>query len=112
MRGGLLADQRTAVKGLNVVGGWMQLKFEPTSKLEFNAAAGQDNPFASDLRLFPDNAGRFATVARNRSASVNFIYRPRSDLLFSTEYRRMRTWDIRGGSRTADHINVSMGILF
>jgi hypothetical protein len=51
-------------------------------------------------------------VVRNRSSFVNFIYRPRSDLLFSTEYRRLRTWDIRGGSQTADHVNLSMGILF
>lgn len=111
---GVLTDPRTLVRGLNTTGGWMQLKFEPTRKLELNAAWGQDNPFARDLRMFfavnPPSGLR--AVARNRSSFANFIYRPRSDLLFSTEYRRMRTWDIGGGSRTADHINVSMGILF
>ncbi len=110
---GSLANHGTLVKGLNATGGWAQLKFAPTARLEFNAAWGQDNPSASDLRQFPASSSSvFGLVARNRSSFVNFIYRPRSDLLFSTEYRRLRTWDIRGGSRTADHINLSMGILF
>jgi hypothetical protein len=43
---------------------------------------------------------------------VNFIYRPRSDLLLSTEYRRLRTFDIFLPSQTADQMNLSMGILF
>jgi hypothetical protein len=110
---GPLATPGTLVRGLNATGGWAQLKFEPTARLEFNAAWGQDNPSASDLRQFPVNLGSiFGRVVRNRSSFVNFIYRPRSDLLFSTEYRRLRTWDIRGGSQTADHVNLSMGILF
>ena len=101
----------TLVKGLNATGGWAQLKFEPTARLEFNAAWGQDNPSARDLGQV-SSSSVLGPVARNRSSFVNFIYRPRSDLLFSTEYRRLRTWDIRGVSRTADHINLSMGILF
>lgn len=110
---GALTERATVVQGLNTTGGWMQLKFEANRRLEFNAAVGIDNPFARDLRRFPVNpASRFAAIARDRSSFVNFIYRPRSDLLFSTEYRRMRTWDIRGGGRTGDHINVGMGILF
>lgn len=109
---GALAERGTLVRGLNTMGGWMQLKFEANRRLEFNAAAGMDNPFAHDVRRFPVTTSRFAGVARDRSSFVNFIYRPRSDLLFSTEYRRMRTWDIRGDSRTGGHINVGMGILF
>jgi hypothetical protein len=42
---------------------------------------------------------------------VNFIYRPRSDLLLSGEYRHLHTTQI-GNYFTADHVNVMMGVLF
>jgi hypothetical protein len=50
--------------------------------------------------------------ARNRSALVNFIYHPRSDLLFSLEYRHLRTFDVQSFTRSAEHINATMGVLF
>src|SRR5207245_8660494 len=40
----------TQVNGLDSVGGWSQLKFRPTAKLEFNGAFGIDNPMAEDIR--------------------------------------------------------------
>ena len=101
------------VRALASIGGWAQLKFRATSKLEFNGAFGLDNPLARDLLVFP--AGQSysdPTLAQNRAALVNFIYRPRSDLLLSTEYRRLRTFDIRQSSETANQMNLSMGILF
>jgi hypothetical protein len=106
----------TEVIGLNTVGGWTQLKYRPTSKLEFNAAFGMDNPYASDLEYFPyaQSYGdpRLATVARNQAGFVNVIYRPRSDLLFSAEYRRMETNSITTGLSGAGHLNLMMGVLF
>ena len=42
---------------------------------------------------------------------ANFIYRPRSDLLFSGEYRHLRTSEIIN-YYSADQINVMMGVLF
>jgi len=42
---------------------------------------------------------------------INFIFRPRSDLLVSAEYRRLRTSQI-GAINTADQVNVVMGVLF
>jgi hypothetical protein len=50
-------------------------------------------------------------LAVNRSAMANFIYRPRSDLLFSGEYRHLRTSDLFS-YYSADQINVMMGVLF
>ena len=101
------------VQALGTVGGWSQLKFKATSKLEFNGAFGLDNPLAKDLLVFPEGQSYAdPTLAQNRAALVNFIYRPRSDLLLSTEYRRLRTFDIRQASETANQINLSMGILF
>ncbi len=110
---GPLSDPATSVQGLNSTGGWAQLKFKATATVEFNTAWGQENPLARDLRRFPVNPNSpYPSAARNRSEFVNIIYRPRSDLVLSAEYRRLRTFELRGGSRTADHINLMMGILF
>jgi regulator of replication initiation timing len=97
---------------LNSAGGWSQLKFSATSRLEFNGAFGVDSPFARDLHAVPSPAGVYPNVlAANRSAMLNFIYRPRSDLLFSGEYRHLRTSQILN-YYSADQVNVTMGVLF
>ena len=111
---GPITDPSTQVRGLNAAGGWAQLKFRQTEKLEWNGAFGEDNALARDLRFFPTPQQSYfdPSLARNRSALLNFIYRPRSDLLFSAEYRRLRTFSILGNSDRADHINLSIGVLF
>ncbi len=100
------------LRALNSVGGWSQLKVRASSRLEFNGAFGVDNPFARDVRGFPLSPGFPAPLLQNRSSLLNLIYRPRSDLLFSGEYRHLRTFDIDSGSPTADQLNLIMGILF
>jgi hypothetical protein len=103
----------TQVRGLNSMGGWAQLKLKATSKLEFNGAFGVDNPFASDFRAIPGGQVTYTdALTQNRSTLVNFIYRPRSNLLFSTEYRHLRTSQLDNGPYTAEQINLIMGILF
>jgi TolA-binding protein len=102
----------TRVEALNSIGGWAQLKYRPANKWEFNAAFGMDNPFARDLEYF-----RYAqaygdpTLARNQAGFVNMIYRPRSDLLFSAEYRHLTTYTITNGN-SAGQLNLMMGVLF
>jgi hypothetical protein len=101
-------DPNAQVYGLDSVGGWSQLKFKATSKLEFNAAFGLDNPTASEIRAaFRDQP----YPQQNRSSLTNFIYRPRSNLLFSGEYRHLRTAQ-NYGDDTAEQINLMMGVLF
>jgi len=103
----------TLVRGLDAIGGWSQLKFKASAKLEFNGAFGLDNPFAEDLRAFSAPQSYFLpTLAQNRGSLVNFIYRPRSDLLFSAEYRHLRTFLINSNSNAAEQVNMMMGILF
>jgi hypothetical protein len=99
---------------LNSVGGWAQLKYQPLPKLEFNAAFGQDNPFAADIRYFGEQAQSYANpfLTRNRAGFGNVIYRPRSDLLLSLEYRRLQTFSIYDHSYEAGQLNMAMGILF
>jgi hypothetical protein len=103
----------TEVQALNSVGGWAQLKYRPANKWEFNAAFGMDNPFASDLKYFPYPVSYGdAALARNLGSFVNMIYRPRSDLLFSAEYRRLETYSLTEGGNGAGHLNLMMGVLF
>jgi hypothetical protein len=108
-----LTSASTAVRGLNSVGGWTQLKYRPAPKLEFNGAFGLDNAYMADLRAFasPSAFGN-PSLARNREGFVNVIYRPRSDVLFSAEYRRVRTFTTFDKSNVADHVNLAMGVLF
>lgn len=103
----------TTVRGLNTVGGWAQLKYKPMNKLEFNGAFGLDNPYATDLRAFPyGQAYGDSELAKNSGSFANVIFRPRSDLLFSAEYRHLRTYMINSGPNSAAHVNLMMGVLF
>jgi regulator of replication initiation timing len=103
----------SAVRGLNTVGGWAQFKYQATSKVEFNTAFGLDNSYAADLKVFP-NAQAYGdpSLARNSGGFANVIFRPRSDLLFSAEYRHLKTYTIEYGPNSAEHVNLMMGVLF
>ena len=97
---------------LNAAGGWSQLKYIANSKLEFNGVFGLDNPFASDIKAFVSPSGTYQTVLlANRSEMVNFVFRPRSALLFSGEYRHLHTTQLNG-LNTADQVNATVGVLF
>ena len=108
-----LSDPTAIVRGLNSIGGWTQLKFRPLENFEVNGAFGQDNPLAEDIRGSAATPSYFdPSLVRNRSSLANFIYRPRSNLLLSLEFRRLRTFFISGEDVKANHLNLSMGILF
>lgn len=110
---GLLTDPATQVRGLDSMGGWSQLKLRATSRWEFNGGFGLDDAQADDFRAFPISASNpYSPPVRNRGTFVNFVYRPYSNLLFSTEYRHLRTFQISGNSPTADQVNLMMGVLF
>ena len=105
----------TAVRGLDSLGGWSQFKIRATGKLEFNAGFGLDNPYSAQIRAAgpsqPYLDGQHLLV-QNRSGMVNFIYRPRSNLLFSTEYRYLQSLGLYSFNNSADQINMTMGVLF
>jgi len=110
---GSLGDPATNVYGLNSVGGWSQLKFKATSKLQFNGAYGLDNPYASELRLNGGNTNYYPIpLSKNESGFVNFIYQPRSDIVFSMEYRRIKTFTLDMGANDANIANFSVGYIF
>jgi hypothetical protein len=71
-----------------------------------------DSPFLSDVHALALPVSYYPQVlTANRSAMANVIFRPRSDLLLSGEYRHLRTSQI-GAFNSADQVNVVMGVLF
>jgi len=104
----------TSLRGLDTIGGWSQLKLKATNTLEFNVAAGLDNPTTSEVRgAAASQPYLFVPLfVQNRGALVNVVFRPRSSLLFSGEYGRLRTTQLNDVSNSADQISLIMGILF
>jgi hypothetical protein len=103
----------TPIRGLDSAGGWTQLKFQLTSKLEVNGVLAEDNAFATDVRGFATDANNFGPIlGRNRGSLANLVYRPRSDLLLSAEFRRLHTFPIYDSASVTNQINLAMGILF
>jgi len=107
----------TRIDPVDTIGGWTQLKYKPTTKLEFNAAVGMDNLRASQVRAFANPASEFDSafdpaLLRNRSALINVIYRLRSNVLLSLEDRQIQTFKVDESSKTANHLSMSVGVLF
>ena len=95
-------------------GGWSQLKFQLTPKLELNGVFAEDDAFAGDIRGFSTNADNIGgpILGRNRGALGNVVFRPRSDLVLSAEFRRLHTYPIYSAPSTLNQVNLSVGILF
>jgi hypothetical protein len=103
----------TSIRGVDSAGGWSQLKFQLTRKLELNGVFAEDNAFAGDVRGFATDANNFGPIlGRNRGELGNLIYRPRSDLLLAAEFRRLHTFPIFDSASVTNQINLSLGILF
>jgi hypothetical protein len=110
---GSIYNPGTAIYGLDSTGGWLQLKFKPKPNFEINFAYGQDQPFARELKLFPASALYYGySISRNQSPFVNFIYRVRSDVLFSMEYKRLQTNPLTGNPYIANQLIMSLGYAF
>ena len=100
--------------GLNDAGGWAQAKFTFLPSLEANVSAGLDNAYASDLRGSDQAMGQayYGSLARNETLLANLIYRPKSYLLLSTEFRQINSRSIAGRSWEDRVFGVSTGYIF
>lgn len=98
----------TVIRGIHSAGGWAQLSIQATKKLEFNFAAGKDDPNNNDIGR--TNFNPF-TRYKNQAASANFIYFLTPNFEMSLEYRRTLT-DYLPGRRTNNHFNLAFGYLF
>jgi hypothetical protein len=111
--GGKPAYSTSKIRGLDSAGGWSQLKLQLTPKLELNGVFAEDDAFASDIRGFATDANNGGSIeGRNRGAMGNLVYRPRSDLLLSAEFRRLHTFTIYDGASVTNQVNLALGILF
>jgi hypothetical protein len=111
--GGDPASAATRIRGLDSAGGWAQLKFQLTPKLELNGVFAEDDAFASDVRGFAVDSNNFSTIlGRNRGALGNLVFRPKSDLVLSAEFRRLHSFPVYSAASTTNQINLAMGILF
>ncbi|HEX6881071.1 MAG TPA: hypothetical protein VF135_11950, partial [Terriglobales bacterium] len=71
-------------------GGWSQLKARVNYRHEFNLALGYGGFDSGNLRIASSADPNLTFVpARNESMLANYIFKPRSDLVFSLEYRRL-----------------------
>ncbi|MBV9888094.1 MAG: hypothetical protein JO119_16245 [Acidobacteria bacterium] len=98
---------------IGVIGGWTQFKFRLDSRNEFNVAAGTGGRNSGDLRNAAVTDSFLLSVpARNQMLFANYIFKPRSDLIFSVEYRRLRTYDVTGPADSAGQLGLAVGFLF
>ena len=78
-----------------------------------NGVFAEDDAFAGDVRGFATDANNFGPIlGRNRGALGNVVFRPRSDLLLSAEFRRLHTFPVYDSSSATNQVNLSVGILF
>ena len=102
-----------ALAGITMFGGWSQLKVKLNTRNEFNVAIGTGGRNASDLSYLVPNYPMLANISpRNDTLFVNYIFRPKSDLIFSPEFRRLRTYQLSGSPAHADQIGLAAGFLF
>ena len=89
---------RISLRALDDVGGWAQLHQTVNERFSWNVGLGIDNPFAQQLRTYPGGGYQniYRNVARNRTVYANVLYSPRAYLVFSAEYRNLRTAPIQG----------------
>lgn len=100
--------------GLNAIGGWTQFKTRYSPTVETNFSIGLDDGLARDFHavVLPSTAGITALRARNKMAVANLIFRPKTYIILSPEYRRIWSYPITGLSSSLDVYTLSAGFQF
>jgi hypothetical protein len=102
-----------ALERITIAGGWTQLKIKLDAKNEFNFALGSGGRDSGEFRQVQPLDPAFSTLSpRNEMLFVNYIFRPRSDLVLSPEFRRLRTYPGSGSASIADQVGVAAGFIF
>ena len=108
-----LSGNSLQFRALEDVGGWSQVKYRATHKLDFNTAFGIDNVFAGQLRPYAVSSGSiYQNLARNRTVFSNVIFSPNAYLLFSFEYRHLLSAPVSGAPWTSDIFGLAAGYRF
>jgi hypothetical protein len=100
--------------GIETVGGWTQLKLRLHPTLEANAAFGIDDAISGNFYglISTPGANPLQQYARNNSVMGNLIFRPKTYLIFSPEYRHLLTWPYTGPVNVANVFTFSAGYQF
>ncbi len=108
-----LVTTAPTIAKLTTMGGWSQLKARINARHEFNVAAGYGGFNSFNLRNAAANDPTLAFIAaRNESMLANYVFKPRSDLVFSLEYRRLKTYNVSDAPYSADHFGAAAAFLF
>jgi hypothetical protein len=103
----------STLEQITMFGGWTQLKYKLNSRSEFNVAAGMGGRNSSEMRQLGDVNSQVSYLSpRNQMFLANYIFRPRSNLLLSPEFRRLRTYPVTGAAAIANQFGLSAGYLF
>ena len=101
------------VIALDDAGGWAQLKKRIGNRLQFNAAFGLDNGYASQLREYDATSSTlYQNLARNQTFFANSIYSPSAYLLFSLEVRHIATIPVTGPAANSNIIGIAAAFKF
>src|SRR5438132_1217899 len=102
-----------ALAGIRMLGGWSQLKVKLNERSDFNLAGGSGARSARGTRQIAllDPTLQFLSH-RNDMWFANYIFRPRSNLVLSTEYRRLRTYEVSGAPAIAGQVGLAVGFIF
>jgi hypothetical protein len=100
--------------GVDAVGGWNQLKLRLASTLEANATFGMDDALSRnfDGLILPTSTYPLELYSRNQSIVGNLIFRPKTYLILSPEYRRLLSWRYTGSANIANIFTLTMGYQF
>jgi len=100
--------------GVDTEGGWSQLKLRLGPTLEANAMFGMDDALSRnfDGLILSTSTYPLELYARNQSVVGNFIFRPKTYLIFSPEYRRLLSWRYTGSANIANIFTLTAGYQF
>ena len=103
-----------SLRGLDAEGGWAQMKVTLSPTMEANIAGGEDSAFGHEVRGsdYESEQTAYSSLARNQNVYANFVYRPKSYLVFSTEYRQLRSWPVTGERNQNRILGWAAGYLF
>ncbi len=102
------------INGVETVGGWSQFKVRFSPILEANAAFGLDDALSGNFYGIITSPGvnPLQQYARNSSVMGNIIFRPKTYLILSPEYRHLSTWPYSGSANVANVFTLSAGYQF
>ena len=111
------ADAITGVTrtiGVEAVGGWSQLKVRLGPTLEANAMFGIDNALSRnfDGLILSSSSNPRQLYARSTTVVGNLIFRPKTYLIISPEYRRILSWRYTGPANIANVFTLTAGYQF